>query len=93
MPATTPPRLSRITYLQDTLFGVNALDCECLVQVGEPSHGGDLELLVSPPWPTRLQQAHGLTFDRDGQPCHGVVRRGRRLDNGQLLLVLGLIKA
>ncbi|MFK3789017.1 MULTISPECIES: hypothetical protein [Pseudomonas] len=92
MPMTTPPRLTTINYQQDTLFGVNALACECLVQVTEPGElgAGSLQLLVDAPWPEQLQHAHGLTFDRDGHPCHGVVRHGRRLANAQLLLVLEL---
>lgn len=92
MPLTTHPQLTTINYLQDTLFGVNTLACECLAQMTDSTDvdGGGLQLLVSPPWPKQLQHAHGVTFDKDNQPCHGVVRHGKRLANGQLLLELEL---
>ncbi|WP_045884117.1 hypothetical protein [Pseudomonas chlororaphis] len=86
-----PEATQRITldYLQDTLFGVNALSAECTVrQSCLPPHADTalLCLLVLPPWPATLQQAHAVTFDWRGRSYHGRVRRTRRLACGELQL-------
>lgn len=73
-----------IEYLQDTLFGVNALASECMGQLVRPAPG--VQLRLAPPWPEQLLKAHRIAFEWDGQAYRGVVQRAESLTNGDLLL-------
>ncbi|MBK3444885.1 MULTISPECIES: hypothetical protein [Pseudomonas] len=74
----------KVDYLQDTLFGVNALASECTGQLVRTAPG--LQLRLAPPWPAQLLKAHRVTFEWDGQAYRGVVQQAESLTNGDLLL-------
>ncbi|MGB3126222.1 MAG: hypothetical protein WBB95_20620 [Pseudomonas sp.] len=82
----TGAQLIKIDYLEDTLFGVNALACECMAQVARTASGWQLRL--NPPWPSRLQHAHTITFARDGAACHGLIKDAQPLPTGELLVTV-----
>ena len=82
----TAAQLIKINYLEDTLFGVNALACECTAQVARTASGWQLR--VNPPWPSRLQNAHTITFPFDGVTCHGVIAQAQPLSTGELLVAV-----
>ncbi|AVJ22254.1 hypothetical protein GIV23_06140 [Pseudomonas sp. PA-1-2A] len=74
----------KVDYLQDTLFGVNALASDCMGQLVRTAP--DVQLRLAPPWPAQLLKAHRVTFEWDGQVCRGVVQQVETLTNGDLLL-------
>lgn len=82
----TSLQLIKIDYLQDTLFGVNALSCECAAQVARTPSGWRLQL--NPPWPSRLQHSHTITFAFDGVACHGLIKDAQPLPTGELLVAV-----
>ncbi|MDQ0704052.1 hypothetical protein QF043_002844 [Pseudomonas sp. W3I7] len=82
----TAAQLIKIDYLEDTLFGVNALACECSAQVAPTASGWQLRL--NPPWPSRLQHAHTITFAFDGVACHGLIKDAQPLPTGELLVAV-----
>lgn len=89
MHSTAETHRLTLEYLQDTLFGVNALSAECTVQVScLPRHDDSqaLCLRVLPPWPAQLEQAHAVAFDWRGQTCRGRVLHAKRLAGGDLQL-------
>ncbi|WP_431033450.1 hypothetical protein [Pseudomonas yamanorum] len=82
----TAEQFIKIDYLEDTLFGVNALDCECTAQVKRTASGWQLRL--NPPWPARLQHAHTITFACDDAACHGLITDAQPLSTGELLVTV-----
>jgi len=74
----------KVDYLQDTLFGVNALASECTGQLVRTAP--DLQLRLAPPWPGQLLKAYRVTFKWDGQTYGGVVQKAEPLTDGDLLL-------
>ncbi|WP_073525613.1 hypothetical protein [Pseudomonas fluorescens] len=86
MPESTDATLQpvNIEYLQDTLFGVNALASKCTGQLVRTAPAVQLRLV--PPWPGQLLKAHRITFEWDGQAYRGVVQQAESLTNGDLLL-------
>ncbi|ALE88871.1 hypothetical protein [Pseudomonas versuta] len=79
-------RAIKIDYLQDTLFGVNALTCECMTQVARIACGWELRL--TPPWPSQIKDAHTIAFEWEGVACHGLIKDVQPLPAGELLLAI-----
>ncbi|WP_241109977.1 hypothetical protein [Pseudomonas sp. MPFS] len=81
--------LTKLHYLQDTLFGVNVLSCECPLEIIDTNaYEPGLQILITQPWPEQLLHAQSLSFEQAGNTCRGRVCHGRRLANGGLLLEL-----
>lgn len=79
-------RFIKIDYLQDTLFGVNALTYACMAQVARTASGWQLRL--TPPWPSRLQDAHTIAFEWDGVARHGLIKDVQPSPAGELLVAI-----
>lgn len=89
---TLQPRIVKIDYIHDTLFGVNAFSAECQVQIAMVQINGfpGVQLQITPPLPQRIERAHTLVFDWQGRTCRGIVQSSRRCDDGGLQLRLEL---
>ncbi len=88
MPDTpaTPSLHCTIDYLQDTLFGVKPLSCECQARITED--GERVTLRILPPWPETLAKAHTLTVKAEGRTYHGVLLEAQASGADELVLAV-----
>lgn len=86
MPHTsaTPAQHCTIDYLQDTLFGVKPLSCECQAWITE--NGECVTLRILSPWPQTLEKAHTVTIKGEGHTYHGVLLQAHASDTDELVL-------
>lgn len=84
----TKPHSIKIDFLQDTLFGVNTFSFEGSAQLMPSTTlpSPTLRLLITPPWPAQLEDAHTVTFNWEGTPHSGTVQSVRCEADGRLSL-------
>ncbi|QXI26316.1 hypothetical protein [Pseudomonas vanderleydeniana] len=82
----------RIDFQQDTLLGVNTFSLDCTAQrlpSSDPPSSA-VQLLIAPPWPVPLEDAHTVAFDWEGTRYSGTLQGARHEPDGRLLLTIAL---